>query len=499
MGIQDSVSRRSLLKGGAVAALTMAAAGATAANAKPAGEIAWDREVEVVVVGAGGGGLLAGIELKDAGVDVLLIDADEAQPALSSAYLCGGYLTMCETDMEPGSREELYADLIAESFGGCNEAMVRAYVDNAPELYQRLVDWGVKFDFTEQIAGMSKPWAHIIEGNHGYNAIIPMYDVAVEKGVEMLASNRARHLFQDADGRVIGVEVETPEGVKAYKATKGVILTCGGFTRNTQLAMAFGPKGSESIRPQSGMYSNGDGLIMGLEVGAGTDYLGCDIQSNAIVGDKSSVMTLTWLTCGAINVNINGVRFHDEADNYAVISNTVLDQPEYIFFQIYDTPMRHLLEEWKGLPYFGVPIAEPEITADTIEGLADAIVAEYPHFNKEAFLQTVENYNGYVAAGEDPEFGRAHIQGDWGDLLPIAEGPFFCIPSVGATTLWNGGLRMDGESRVVTWDDEPIPGLYAAGEVTGGLSGYGYMSGTNIGRSMILGTVAARTLMADNQ
>ena len=66
MSIQDSVSRRSLLKGGAVAALTMAAAGATAANAKPAGEIEWDREVEVVVVGAGGGGLLAGIELKDA-------------------------------------------------------------------------------------------------------------------------------------------------------------------------------------------------------------------------------------------------------------------------------------------------------------------------------------------------------------------------------------------------------------------------------------------------
>ena len=203
------------------------------------------------------------------------------------------------------------------------------------------------------------------------------------------------------------------------------------------------------------------------------------------------------MTNGAMIVGLDGKRFHNEGDNYVLITQAAMDLPQALFFQVYDAPMRKLLEEWTGSPIFGIPF-EPEITGETLEELGAAIAQKYPDFDADVMVETARAYSQYVHDGEDLEFGRTNISGTSGELLPIEEGPFYAVACVPGTTHFNGGLKTDAGMRVVdAISGEPIPGLYAAGEVTGGFHGFGYMSATAFGKALIHGVVAAQSLGAD--
>lgn len=129
-----------------------------------------------------------------------------------------------------------------------------------------------------------------------------------------------------------------------------------------------------------------------------------------------------------------------------------------------------------------------------------AIKEKYPDFDDAAMVEEVEQYSQYVHDGEDLEFGRTNISGESGELLPIETGPFYAVACVPGTTHFNGGLKTDAGQRVEEGiSGEPIPGLYAAGEVTGGFHGFGYMSATAFGKAIIHGVVAAKSLEEDGE
>lgn len=492
MSNATNVSRRGFVKGGALATL----GAASFAPVALAAENTWDAEYDAVVLGMGGAGDMAALELAvQQGKKVCLLEALETPVA--SSHLCGGDVVFCETEMEPGSADELFADLVTAAQGDCQEDLLRSYVEAAPGVYETLKGYGVNFYKTAQVAYMSKPWEHKVEGDSGFSLMGVLEERIGECDlIDVRMATRGLRLVVD-NGRVVGVEAEDANGPVRLGASQGVVVCTGSFTQNHELAKAYGRKGSEFITPMTGRGATGDGLLMSLAAGAGVSYIGAGVTPTGPIGYETTTNCGPWMTNGAMIVGLDGKRFHNEGDNYVLITQAAMDLPQALFFQVYDTPMRKMLEEWTGSPIFGVPF-EPEITGETLEELGAAIAEKYPDFDADAMVETAHTYSQYVHDGEDLEFGRTNISGTSGELLPVEEGPFYAVACVPGTTHFNGGLKTDADMRVVdAISGEAIPGLYAAGEVTGGFHGFGYMSATAFGKALIHGVVAAQTLGAD--
>jgi fumarate reductase flavoprotein subunit len=130
-----------------------------------------------------------------------------------------------------------------------------------------------------------------------------------------------------------------------------------------------------------------------------------------------------------------------------------------------------------------------ELQAGSLQELADAL-NKASGMNAAAMVDTVNKYNGYVDAGKDPEFDRKNLVGTSGKLVKIDTAPFYAVISVPGTTHYNGGLKVTPQMQVLNVFGEKIPGLYAAGEVTGGFHGKGYVSGSAVGMAVIYGRIA---------
>ena len=488
--LSKPMTRRSAIAAGAAAglALSLPVAGALA------DEASWDAEADVVVVGAGGAGDMAALRLaEEYGMSVLLLEALET--AIGGSHLCGGGIDFCETDLCPGSRDDLYKDLVAAAQGDLQEDLAQAYVDHASQTCDALLGWGVTFmDYPIQVPYQSQPWMHMVEGGVGANVMSPMEErIAADEHVTELTQTRARRLVVDADGRVIGVEAEDGEGTKRYGAKHGVILACGGFANNPALMKALGPQGIDTIQPTAGQGARGDGLLMALAAGADVSYLGAGTRPGVTKGTTTGTLSTPYMGFGAILVGLDGKRFAAESDNYVLITSAAVNKlKDFQMFAISDSVS---MEHGDGAESHFAGATEPEFSGQTIEELGDAIREQYPDFDSEALEAELERYNGFVDAGVDEDFGAIGFTGALGTPVKICQPPYYAMPLSPAIEDVRGGLRIDGKARVVNaLTQEPIAGLYAAGEVTGGMHGYGYMSGTAFGKALVFGLIAAETI-----
>ena len=489
-----SVSRRSVLKGavglGAMAAAT-SAVGLSLTSGRAEAAILpkkWDKVVDVVVVGAGGAGLFAAIEAADTGAKTIFLESEPMR--LGSTPISGGIYAACETDMQPGSRDELFADLMASHRQDCDPALVRAYVDNASETYKRMKELGVKFTRVSSWAHMKKPWGH--DTSSAAEMCATLENAAKKKGAQLLLNTRGKRLLVNPDNRVMGIEVESKGKKQYYKAKKGVVLATGGFTRNPELAKNFGRPGSEKIFPLTGIGSRGDGLIMGWGLGSSMTYMTIGVGPTA-PGDKETGATDITFYAGSIIVNKNGKRFFRESEGYSDICWAGLQQPDVLMIQIYDAKVKKALV---GTPLGNLMKGAKEYEAPTLAELG-AILQKACGMNAEAMVETVNKYNGYVEVGSDPEFGRKNLVGISGQLVKIDTPPFVALISVPGTTHFNGGLKVNPRMQVLDVYGQAISGLYAAGEVTGGFHGSGYMSGSAVGMALIFGRIAGKNIAAE--
>jgi len=493
---QTSISRRTVLKGtvgiGAVAAVAGAAGlGLTSMRAEAAQlPKKWDRVVDVVVVGAGGAGLFAAIEATDAGAKTIFLESEPVR--LGSTPISGGVFTACETDLQPGSRDELFADLMAAHRQDCDPQMVRAYVDNAGETYKRAKEMGVKFVKATSWAHMKKPWGH--EATSAAEMCTALANAAKKKGAQLLLNTRGKRLVVNSDNRVIGIEVESRGKKQYFKAQKGVVLATGGFTRNPQLAKNFGRPGSEKIHPLTGLGSRGDGLIMGWGLGADMTYMTAGVGPTAPADKETGATDITFYA-GSIIVNKNGKRFYRESEGYSDICWAGLQQPDILIIQVYDAKIKKALV---GTPLGNLMKGAKEYAAATLAELG-AMLNKACGMNADAMVETVSKYNGYVDAGADPEFGRKNLVGTSGKMVKIDTAPFVAVISVPGTTHYNGGLKVNPKMQVLDVYGTIIPGLYAAGEVTGGFHGAGYMSGSAVGMALIFGRIAGKNIAAEKR
>jgi fumarate reductase flavoprotein subunit len=449
-----------------------------------------ESEADVVIVGSGAAGLMAAVEAADAGASVIVLESERETGG--STRLSGAYVALCETPLEPGSRDELYEDLIHSHHDDCQEDLSRLYVDEAPGTFRRLDELGIRFVRTFRFAHMSRPWAHELSGDEmggGAEIVTRLEAAARARGVRIETGVRAMRLTVP-EGRVTGVLARRGGWELAWRARRGVVIASGGFTRNAELARNFGRPGSENILPLTGQGSRGDGLVMGMGVGAGIAYMMAGVAPTA-PSDPETGKGAMVLYAGAIAVNLQGNRFCRESELYIDICWALLAQPGAVCAQIYDARMRrNYAQTMMGKVLTGFR----ELEAPTVETLAGRLAAE--GFDADGIVASVERWNGQVAAGNDADFGRTNLVGEAGALLPIAEGPFHAVVCKAGTTHFNGGLTVDTAMNVRNVFGEPIPGLYAAGEVTGGFHGAGYMSGTFVGMALIFGRVAGLSAAA---
>lgn len=440
------------------------------------------REFDAIVVGGGLAGLAATRRLATNGLSVALVEKRDVLGG--SSALSGGWFALAGTPLQhragiADSLARFYADMVATGAGYADPALLTALIDGQEHAVSAIEDAGAWTDEIKVSAGMTAARAHLVR----IGALLRHLErEAVAAGATIIRGAPGEEVIADG-GRVRGIRLRD----RSLAARAGVILTTGGFSRSRELLELFVP-GQAAAMPYGGVGNTGDGLRMAWRLGAGFADIG---HVSATYGqhpdttdDEHELLTANYL--GAILVNSEGRRFADESASYKVLGSAVLGQPDRVAIQLFDSVVRA-----RSRP--GVPLSDMErleelghlVSAPTLDGLADALAIP-----REALRDTVQRYNGGLSSGRD-EYGRTGLVNGVGELVPIAEPPFYAYRAVAAMTSTYGGLRVAADTAVRRVDGSRIEGLYAAGEVTGGFHGASYMTGTALTKALIFGVVAA--------
>lgn len=484
-GTKSGLSRRDLLKGaiGVTAAAGLLGATRTEASAQVK---KWNFETDVVVLGAGGGGLMAAVEAATAGAKVVLL---ESMPVIGgSSVICGGGLTFAGTDFQQehgykDSNELLYKDLMHVGKNRNVPEMVKIYVNNQLDTYKRLKQLGLKFLIITSAEG-SVPRMHQMKPTEMIGILKKEAD---RLGVRTMMETAGSELVTGPTGRIIGVKASRGGKEMTIRAKKGVVVATGGFSNNPGMLENFRINFSK-VKSMAGLGSKGDGIKMLWKQGAYMVDLP-SIKATYSVAAKSKpgdMMMGTMYRQGAIIVNKTGKRFVNESIGHKDIPEFVLAQQDAAAFMVYDSRIAPEAVKARGT----ITLKDLErwsVKGDTIEQVAAA--AGLP---VQTVKETVERYNGFVAAGKDTDFGRAALTGPIGKMVKIEAPPFYIFEGVSAILGTYCGALTNDRAQVLDVYGRVIPGLYAAGEVLGGVHGDGYIGGTAMGKALIFGRLAGR-------
>ena len=451
----------------------------------------WDGEADVIVVGAGTAGLPAAITAADRGAKITVLEA-WGGPASSLALIVGG-TPFAGTDMQKEKGVEDSPDKLfnnATEVSGGSPDLWRVVADTQLQTYEWLKGIGAKPVELWPAPGHDEMRIHRWEG-HGARVLKILRQTAEKRGIEILLKHRAERLILDpATGRVIGIRAKHEDKVVNCRARKGVILASGGFIRNKELVKEFGPHYVECV-PVTPPTHMGDGLKMALQVGAATQGIGIAVCPSISVCTETNRTTIM-LIQGAIAVNKDAKRWADEVGPpYNIMFGDLIRQyPDGLHFNIYDNKIREIAS---SEDYLRVK----EYKADTIEELARAVSLE-----PEALVETINKYNSEIDRhGYDVKFGRRRWGARMGNKPPpkIDTPPFYAIKCKVSLSSLKGGLKINSKAQVVDQFGDAIPGLYAAGEVSGGLMGkpeFYYTGAMTLG-AFVFGRVAGENVAAE--
>jgi flavocytochrome c len=460
----------------------------------------------VVVIGAGGAGMSAALEASRAGAGVVLLDtADRVGGATARA---GGVVYAADTEVQKAAEivdtvEDAYAYLMALSHYLLEPRLIRTCIEGSRELIGWLETLGVVFSPQRlYIAGIDTvPRGHMPAGDTGGlgpagGAVIAnaLLGALTDAGVAIRTKTRVTGLSH-AQGRLAGVIIESGEEI----AADAVVLATGGFGAGEEMLRRFYPDACVHgdwhwyIGPPE---NRGDGLAMGLDAG------GVVVNENAGVLIETpnfskvvDAFTPPWL----VFVNQHGQRFVNEMASYCVLGSVISAQPGSRCWALFDAEALAVATEDPAFidPYgLGVDM-ESNWTTDILRAqiasgrvaAADTLaeLAERSGISADGLATTVEQWNTDVETGADHGFEKPPTM-----LLAIATPPFHAVelrPAMIGMTF--AGLRIDDRARVLDAAGRPIEGLYAAGEIAGGLEGSIYPAGgTSIGNALVFGRIA---------
>lgn len=447
-----------------------------------------DKDIDVIVSGAGIAGLSVAAAAAEKGIRVLLIEKTSAIGG--SSAMSGGWFAFTGTDEQEAAGVEdsidlFRSDLLKVGAYRNNPELVEAYLDNQLETYKWLKSKGVNFGEVEISSGQSAARGH---STRIREVLQLLHDDFTANGGQTLFDTRVTAIQRDTDGRVAGVIVD---GTTLLTAARGVVIASGGFSRSKELLSIFAPEQLAAI-PYGGIGNTGDGLRMGWKLGAGMadmSSISGTYGSHPDTTDKQQEL-LTSFYMGGIIVNLDAQRFVDESVDYKTLGSAVLTQREALAFQIFDSTVR--AKSHRGIALKDMDMLEDFghlHHAETLEELAEIIGIPI-----QQLTTTVSRYNTAIRDGGADEVGRTNLCNGVGELLPIENGPFYAYPAKTLMTTTYGGLTFTPKGMVTDVDGYIIDGLFAVGEVTGGFHGAAYMTGTSLGKGAVFGNVVAETL-----
>jgi tricarballylate dehydrogenase len=479
---------------------------------------------DVIVIGGGNAGLCAALRARELVSDVIVIEKAPEAKRGGNSFFTGGRMRVPHEglddiaklvgndaaelehiDIEPYPQERFYDDLQRASRFRCDEALARLISSRARSGVEWLQSIGAKFELalghddirtgvrTKLIGGDD---IQHYEGGPGL--VANLVSRAATAGVAIHYRTAATRLLLGPDG-VEGVAVRSSLGEAELRA-RAVILACGGFEASPHLRNAYLGPGWDLAKVRGTEFNTGDGLMMAIDIGArpfghwggchsvAADYFAAEF-GDRVHGDISERVSYRF----GITVDRAGSRYFDEgadlrAFTYAISGRNIIENADGFAVQIVDAKTIDLLRS---------TYRSHNVTKAVSNDLR--VIATELNVDPENFMSTVAQFNGAVQEGE-VDFARldgkctkgiAPPKSNW--ALPIDTPPYTGFPVAPAITFTFGGVRTSTRAEVLDQEDRPIPGLYAAGEMVGGIYYHNYPGGSGLVSGLVLGLAAGES------
>ena len=483
-------------------------------------------DADVVIVGAGGAGMTAAITAAAEGKSVVIV---ESQPMVggNSVRATGGMnagKTVYQDENEFGesagvektlkTAAEKYADnetitalakTVSEQWAAY-QANPTGYFDsvelmeldtmiggkgiNDPELVETLcansadaIDWldehGITLHNVSSFGGASVKRIHRPVNAEGKTVsvgsyMIPLLEENCKKaGVQILLNTTANEILTDANGAAAGIKATGSTGETVTVNAKAVVLTTGGFGANLDMVVKYKPE-LKGFMTTNAAGIQGQGIEMAEAIGAATVDMD-QIQIHPTVEANTAALITEGLRGdGAVLINAEGKRFIDEVGTRDVVSAAEIAQTGSYSWLVVDQAMVDASSVIQGYIKKGYTV-----TGETYEELGEAMGVDAA-----AFAETMEKWNGYVEAKNDPDFGRTSFAN------PLNTAPYYAVKVTAGVHHTMGGLKINANTEVLNEKGEVIPGLFAAGEVTGGVHGANRLGGNAVADFTVFGRIA---------
>ena len=436
------------------------------------------KSADIVVIGAGGAGMSAAIQAVQNGATNVVIVEKTGMAGGNTTRSTGG-LNASETTFQDRDAIEdsnqLFIDDTMKGGKNINDPeLVKYMAENSAEALYWVNDMGADLTVVGLFGGASVKRIHRPSDTSAVGPVLvkTLLSVVEKNNIPVLYNTKAEEIITDANGAVSGVKVTDAEGTYTINC-KAVIIATGGFGANSEMVEKLNAnlKGFGTTNVAA---ATGDGIAMGTAIGAATVDME-QIQTHPTVHPETQTMyTEAVRGNGAIIVNKEGARFTNEMGTRDVVSAAILEQTDGQAWLIFDEAVRKSLKAIEGYISAGIVFQ-----SETIEGLAAEIGAD-----PATLSATMAKFADDVKAGNPDEFGRAGLE------LPLTEANFYACMVAPAIHHTMGGLKINTAAEVLNEEGNAIAGLFAAGEVTGGVHGANRLGGNAVTDIVVFGKAA---------
>ena len=456
---------------------------------KAARELPKTSNYDVVVIGAGGAGFSAAITARNAGANVVLL---EKMPAVGgNSLISGAEMNVARNWVQPklginDDSPELHAqDTFKGGDGKGDMKVINVMTHEALDAAKWCRDYlGVRFEDDNLFffGGHSRKRALIPVGHTGTEFIAKFQAKADELGIPVITNMKAEELIKDKDGRVVGVKATMDGSEYTFNAKGGVVLATGGFGANPEMVKKYNPKIDERFKTTDAPGTTGEALYMAERAGAELVNMGY-IQTYPICDPLSGAIELIADARfdGAIMLNQEGKRFVEELQRRDVLSEAILNQTGRYCWVLWNDKIGSIsntvkahANEYEAFTKQGIMT-----TCDDLKCIADFTKIPFDQLRK-----TVKRVSDMAGKGNDKGFN--HRSG----LVDMQQGKYYVIKAVPSTHHTMGGVRINEKAEALTAEGKVIPGLWAAGEVTGVTHGTNRLGGNAYTDIIVFGRIA---------
>lgn len=454
---------------------------------KPAGDVSFDVETPLLIVGAGAAGLCAALAAKEAGVEPLVIERD-ARPS-GSTSLSAGLIPAAGTRFQlakgiADSPAAFVADIKRKANHEVDPIIVDVVTHGAAPLIEWLADrYQLPFDVIDNFnyPGHSAMRMHGLPTRTGGELIDRLRRAAEDSDISLVTGRAAKSLLISNDSEIVGVETVRTDGLRERIRCEALVLACNGYGGNPELVRRHIPEMAGALH--FGHPGNcGDAVIWGEELGAELEYLEAYQGHGSVATPHNILITWAAIMQGGFQVNSEGRRFSDESLGYSEQAAEVLRQPDGIAWCVFDARIASVARQFED--FRQAERAGAILTGDNVEALAEAMHVPVAAFRSE--WAEVENLKARL---ERDHYGRQFLSEQ--RLRP----PFHVVKVTGALFHTQGGLAIDAACHVKRKGGRSFPNLFAAGGAAAGISGTtaaGYLSGNGLLTATVLGRLAGQ-------